>query len=81
MEESRNRKPDYIFNVSEEITEEEIADVPEAEKKLFRYFIEHNPEKKIIEIRPGNGDCIELHGAHEVKDFVKTIQDYSREVF
>ena len=71
---------DYIFGVADELTETGLENVPEAEKKLFRYFMEHNPEKKVIEIRPGNGDCIALHGAQDVKDFIEAIQNYSHEV-
>ncbi len=72
---------DYTFSMSEEISEKELEKVPEIERKLCLYFMEHNKEQKIIEIRPGNGECISLHGAQDVENFIQAIRDYSRKVF
>ena len=72
---------DYRLDAEEEMTEEEMEAVPEAERKLIRYFMEHNPEKKVIVIRPGNDNAITLHGAQDVENFIEAIQDYSRKVF
>lgn len=72
---------DYRLDAEEEMTEEEMEAVPEAERKLIRYFIEHNPEKKVIVIRPGNDNTITLRGAQDVENFIEAIQDYSRKVF
>ena len=72
---------DYRLDAEEEMTEEEMEAVPEAERKLIRYFMEHNPEKKVIEIRPGNDNAITLHGAQDVENFIEAIRDYSHKVF
>ena len=72
---------DYSVDAEEEMTEEEMEAVPEAERKLIRYFMEHNPEKKVIVIRPGNDNAITLHGAQDVENFIEAIRDYSHKVF
>ena len=72
---------DYRLDAEEEMTEEEMEAVPEAERKLVRYFVEHNPEKKVIVIRPGNDNDITLHGAQDVENFIEAIRDYSRKAF
>ena len=72
---------DYRLDAEEEMTEEEMEAVPEAERKLIRYFMEHNPEKKVIVIRPGNDNAITLHGAQDVENFIEAIRDYSHKVF
>ena len=72
---------DYRLDAEEEMTEEELEAVPEAERKLIRYFMEHNPEKKVIVIRPGNDNAITLHGAQDVENFIEAIRDYSHKVF
>lgn len=72
---------DYRIDVAEEITEEELEAMPETERKLVRYFMEHNPEKKVIVIRPGNDNAITLHGAQDVENFIEAIRDHSRKVF
>ena len=72
---------DYRLDAEEEMTEEEMEAVPEAERKLIRYFLEHNPEKKVIVIRPGNDNAITLHGAQDVENFIEAIRDYSHKVF
>ena len=72
---------DYRLDAEEEMTEEEMEAVPEAERKLIRYFMEHNPEKKVIVIRPGNDNAITLHGAQDVEIFIEAIRDYSHKVF
>ena len=71
---------DYRLDAEEEMTEEEMEAVPEAERKLIRYFMEHNPEKKVIVIRPGNDNAITLHGAQDVENFIEAIRDYSHKV-
>ena len=72
---------DNRLDAEEEMTEEEMEAVPEAERKLIRYFMEHNPEKKVIVIRPGNDNAITLHGAQDVENFIEAIRDYSHKVF
>ena len=72
---------DYRLDTEEEMTEEELEAVSEAERKLVRYFMEHNPEKKVIVIRPGNDNAITLHGAQDVENFIEAIRDYSHKVF
>ena len=72
---------DYRLDAEEDMTEEEMEAVPEAERKLIRYFMEHNPEKKVIVIRPGNDNAITLHGAQDVENFIEAIRDYSHKVF
>lgn len=74
-------KTDYTIDLSDEITEEELEGMQEETKELVRFFIEHNPEKKVIEIYPANGNHISLHGVGDVNNFIKAIQDYSREVY
>lgn len=75
------RTEDYRFDTEDEMMEGELETVPEVERKLILYFIEHNPEKKVIVIRPGNDNAIMLHGAQDVENFIEAIRDYSRKVF
>lgn len=73
---------EYIFTDEMELTEEDLEkELTEEEKRMFRYFIEYSPQDKSIKIGPMNGsNCINLHGADEVKTFMEFFKDCCREL-
>lgn len=69
---------EYILTDEIELTEEDLEkELTEEEKRMFKYFIEYSPQDKSIKIGPMNGsNCINLHGADEVKlswNFLKIV--------
>ncbi len=69
---------DYVLEFADEMTEAELAEV---EKMKTLWYIEQDPEKKIIEIRPGNDNCISLHGAQEARHFIEVLEEAIQETF
>lgn len=68
-------KPDYAVDLSEELTEEELAEIHNQEKMKILWCIEQDAEKKVIEIRPGSSGHISLHGAHEIRHFADVLNE------
>ena len=67
---------DYCIELGEEITEGELKmKTPEETKELFRFFVEHNSEKKVIEIYPINDNHITLYGVNDAEHFIQLIKD------
>lgn len=73
-------KPDYEIEFSEEMTEE-LKNLPGAEEMKIMWYIEQDPEKKVIEIRPGSEGCISLHGAQEVRFFIEVLEETIQQMF
>ncbi len=73
-------KVNYEIDLAEEIKEAELEDVSEAEKMLIRYVIEHDPKKKVIEIRPGSSGCILLRGVQDAMNFIEEIEDIIQQI-
>lgn len=74
-------KPDYEIELSEEITEEEMESLPEARKMKTAWYIVQDPEKKVIEIRPGSEGCISLNRAHDARFFIEILEKAIQEIF
>lgn len=70
-------KPDYEI----ELSEEEMEVLPEAGKIEIAWYIEQDPEKKVIEIRPGSGGCISLNRAHDARFFIEILEKAIQEIF
>jgi len=69
---------DYVLEFTDEMTEAELAEV---EKMKTLWYIEQDPEKKIIEIRPGSDNRISIHGAQEARHFIEVLQEVIQETF
>lgn len=65
---------DYLLNTSEEMTEE-CSGESDAGKMMVQWYLEIDPEKKVIEIRPGDSGCISLYGAQGARNFIKAIEE------
>lgn len=72
---------DYEIELSEVTPEAGLETIPEAEKMKALWYIEQNPEKKAIEIRPGSDGCISLYGVQEVKHFIKVLEETIQQMF
>lgn len=71
----------YDYEFSEEATEAWLAEIPDPEKMKTLWYIELDPEKKVVEIRSGSEGCISLHGAKEVRHFIKVLEETIQETF
>lgn len=74
-------KPDYAVDLSEELTEEELAEIHNQEKMKTLWCIEQDAEKEVIEIRPGSSGYVSLHGAQEIKHFVDVLEETIQRMF
>ena len=68
------------FELSEETTETELAEVSDLEKMKTLWYIEQDSAKKEIKIRPGSGGYISLHGAQEVRHFIEMLEGVIQEI-
>ncbi len=64
-----------------ETTETDSEEIPDIEKMKILWYIEQDPEKKVIQIRPANDNCILLHGAQEAKHFIKILEESIQQMF
>lgn len=75
-------KIDYILDMSElDISEKELAEIPNQEKMKTLWCIEQDIENKVIKICPRSDDCISLHGAHEARHFIEVLEEVIQETF
>lgn len=74
-------KPDYEIELSEEKTEEAMEALQETIKMKTAWYIEQDPEKKVIEIRPGSDGCISLNRAHDARFFIEILEKAIQEIF
>ncbi|CAI3543036.1 MULTISPECIES: hypothetical protein [Clostridium] len=82
VQEQYSENKEYSIEITEELTEEDLkTETSEEIKKLFRFFIEHNQEKKVIKIHSTNDNCITLHGKSDAENFIQLIQDYIQTMF
>ena len=82
VQEQYSENKEYSIEITEELTEEDLkTETPEDIKKLVRFFIEHNQEKKVIKICPVNDNCITLHGKNDAENFIQLIQDHIQTMF
>jgi hypothetical protein len=63
-----------------ETTETDSESLSDIEKKIL-WYIEQDPEKKVIQIRPANDNCILLHGAQEAKYFIEILKESIQQMF
>lgn len=77
----QEKQQDYEIELSEVIPEAELKTISEAEKMKALWYIEQNPEKKAIKIRPGSDGYISLYGVQEVKHFIKVLEETIQQMF